>query len=44
MANLAAFALLFLLPVVFGYWIYAITTYDWTKHKEDVERMGDDMF
>lgn len=44
MADLAAFALLLLLPIVVGYWIHAILTYDWSKHKEDVDRMGDDMF
>jgi hypothetical protein len=44
MASLAAFTLLMLLPVVIGYWIYAILTYDWSKHSEDVKQMGDDMF
>ena len=44
MASLSAVLLLMILPVVIGYWIYAICTYDWSKHKEDIDRMGDDMF
>jgi hypothetical protein len=44
MSDLAAFALLAILPVVLGYCIHAIWTYDWSKHNEDVKRMGDDMF
>jgi hypothetical protein len=44
MSDLAAVALLFILPVVLGYWIHAILTYDWSKHSEHIDRMGDDMF
>ena len=36
--------LLLLLPIVIGYWIYAIWTYDWSKHNEDIKRMGEDIF
>ena len=36
--------LLLLLPVVIGYWIYAIWSYDWSNHDEDIKRMGEDMF
>jgi hypothetical protein len=44
MSDLAAFALLALLPVALGYWIHIMLTYDWSKHNEDIDRMNDDMF
>ena len=44
MSDLAAFALLAILPVVLGFWIHAILTYDWSKHSEDIDRMNEDMF
>ena len=27
-----------------GYWIYALATYDWTKHEEDKTTYGNDMW
>jgi hypothetical protein len=36
--------LLLLLPIVIGYWIYAIWSYDWSNFDEDIKRMGEDMW
>ena len=38
---------LLLVAIVFGlhgYWIYALCTYDWTKHEQDKDTYGNDMW
>ena len=36
--------LLALIVGLHGYWIYAIATYDWTKHEEDKATYKNDMW
>jgi hypothetical protein len=41
MSNLI---LLVLMIGLFGYWIYSVCTYDWTKFEEDQEQAKKDFF
>lgn len=36
--------LFFIIPILLGYVIYKMMTYDWSKHEEDSKHMGDDMW
>lgn len=36
--------LLFLIVFLFGYWIYSVATYDWSKFEEDQEQAKKDFF
>lgn len=44
MADSLSFALLFVMPIIVGYVVYKIMTYDSQTWNEDIERMRDEMW